>query len=111
MAEVHLNIPDQRVSEGSYFVATAYFRSSGAGTTPTSARYRVDCLTTGEAVTAWTSITPGETASLTIGPNTMKDDSNRNERKQITVEADTGLTTQTRTARAYQVINNLAFDD
>jgi hypothetical protein len=111
MAEVYLEIPKPRIREGNYFVATAKFRDGDSSTTPTTARYRVDCLTTGDAVTAWTTITPATSASISIGPNTMQDNCNRYERRQVTVEADTGLTTQSRTTRVYRVENNLAFDE
>jgi len=109
MPECFIKIPRNQVKESNYFTATAYFRSGDAASAPTTARYRVDCLTTGKNITAWTDITPAVSANLTIGPNTMSYDGNNNERKQITVEADSGLTTQNQATRTYIVLNNNAY--
>ena len=111
MAEVYIKIPRKRVNEGSYFTGTAYFRSGDTAATPTTARWRLDNLTTGRNVTAWTSITPAESANITVGPNTFEEHQRKNVLMQLTIEADTGLTSQDRTTVDYRVINNRAFTD
>ena len=111
MAEVYIKIPRKRVKEGAYFTGTAYFRSGDASTTPTTARWRLDNLTTGKTVTAWTTISPAVSATLTVGPNTLEQHDRKNVLMQITVESDTGLTTQDRTTVDYRIVNNRAFND
>jgi len=85
------------VPEGSSFDVTAYFRTNGAGTTPTTARYRIDNLTTGGNDRAWTDLTPAESITIPITPDdTAVTVNDRKEHKQITVEVNTDLDTQVR---------------
>lgn len=84
--------------ERSQIVVGARFRDRATAdeVTPTNVQYRLDCLTTGQSILDWTSVTPGETVSITVTPtqNAIVSDCNAHERKQLTVAADYGLTTQ-----------------
>jgi hypothetical protein len=111
MAEVYIQIPRKEIVEGAYFNGTAHFRSGDTSAVPTSARWRLDNLTTGRNVTAWTTITPAASATLVVGPNTMEQHCRKNVLMQITVESDTGLTTQDRSTKDYRIVNNRAFND
>lgn len=75
--------------------------------TPTNVKYRLDCLTTGVAVLDWTTATPGETAAITVTPtqNAIQNGCNAYERKQLTVAADYGLSTQFVESIEYVITN------
>jgi len=107
MIDIYVNIPKHKVQEGSSFTATAYFRLIDASTVPTTARYRIDCSTTGDAVRAWTDLTPAASIEIAITPadNAIISNTGLDERKQLTVETDTGLDTQRRERVFYNVSN------
>jgi len=110
--QTYVYFPRPAQWEGSYFVATAYFRDANDnGVAPATARYRVDCLTTGKALTAWTSLTPGESIdiNMTQTENAIQGQRNRVERKQLTVEANFATDTATRDARVWEVDNIQGF--
>lgn len=98
-----------RWKENSRVPVTARFldRASADEVTPTNVRYRLDCLTTGKQIADWTSATPGETVNITITPtqNAMQSDCNVRERKQLTVAADYGLSTEFRESLVYEIEN------
>ena len=108
MIDTYISIPKPKVQEKSSFTATVYFRDSDAGTTPTTARYRVDCVSTGEAIRAWTNLTPAESIEITLTPddNKIVSSQRREERRQLTIETNTGLDTQTR-ERVFWTVKNI----
>jgi hypothetical protein len=108
MINTYTIIPSNNVQEGSSFTATVYFRESDASTVPTTARYRIDDRTTGDAIRAWTDLTPAASIDISITPsdNAMVSGLTRDERRQITVETNTGLDTQTR-ERAYWTVKSI----
>lgn len=95
--------------ERSQFVAGVRFRDRAVDdeVTPTNVKYRLDCLTTGQIVLDWTSVTPGETVSITVTPtqNAIVNDGNTHERKQLMVAADYGLSTQFIDSIDYEITN------
>lgn len=108
MINTYIIIPRNAVQEKSSFTATVYFRDADASTVPTTARYRIDCSTTGEAIRAWTDLTPAASIEITITPddNKIVSTQRREERRQITVETNTDLYTQTR-ERAYWTVKSI----
>jgi hypothetical protein len=98
MDQVEIQIPKPTVTEGTGFTATAAFRtrSTKAASTPTTVKYRLDCLTTETLLADWTSLTPSSSVSIpVIGTyNAIQSDTNDVEVKQLTVKADDGLATQ-----------------
>lgn len=96
--QVEIQIPKTKLNEGSGFTATAYFRtrSTMAANTPTAVKYRVDCLTTRTTLQDWTTLTPGESVSVSITPthNAIQDSNNKRERKQLTVASDPGTSSE-----------------
>lgn len=104
--ETYIVIPKNNVQEKSSFTATVYFRNGDASTTPTTARYRIDCSTTGEAIRAWTDLTPATSIAISITPDDNKIVSQREERRQITVETNTDLDSQTR-ERVYWIVKSI----
>lgn len=98
MTSTYIIIPKTKVDEGTSFTATAYFRDGDASTVPTTARYRVDCSSTGKAIRAWTDLTPAASINITLTPddNQIVSNTRSEERRQLTVETNTALDTQTR---------------
>ena len=76
-----------------------------------TAKYRVDCLTTGKKLTDWTSLTPAVSNSITMTAthNAMQDENNTRERKQITVAANPDTSTAVINTAYWDVINNQAY--
>jgi len=108
---VFINNPNIRAKEGSSFNVTAYFRDGSAASAPSTAQYRVDCLTTGKKLIDWTNLSTSvsNTISITATLNAIQDSGNKTERKQITVQADQDTSTQTRDTSIWDVENNNAF--
>lgn len=108
--QVEIQLPKTRVKEGDNFTLTANFRtrSTKAASTPSTIRYRVDCIKTRRTVVDWTSVSAASAVSIAIPStvNKIKDDSNTKEHKQIIVQADAGLSTQA-TGRAVWIVENL----
>ena len=107
--QIAIQLPRPRVMEGSAFTATVYFRdrATSAASAPSTVRWRVDCLTTGREVVGWTSATPATSVTIPVPPaaNTIQDDGNFLERKQLVVESDSGLSSQERQAVTWDVEN------
>lgn len=95
---IAIQIPKSIWKEGSAFTATAFFRlrSTAAAVTPTTVKYRVDCLSTGKELKALTTISAASNVSIAITGafNDIQNASSDTERKQLTIEADTDLDTQ-----------------
>ena len=104
---LYINFPYPEVVEGGGFTAIAYSRDGTAANTPTTAQYRIDCLTSGQIIKNWTSLTPAAAMNIIItgSDNALKDQSNDYEMRQVTVEEDSDLDTQTRVSGIYRVRN------
>ena len=74
---------------------------------PTTLHYRLDCLSTGTQILDWTSITADDVSSIAITAtqNAIQSDCNEIERKQLTVKANSGLSTQYQASFSYDVTN------
>jgi hypothetical protein len=108
---VSIQIPRPKVKEGSSFTATAYFRASGAASTPTNVYYRIDSLTTGENIADWTSVSAAGNVSISITAthNAIRNQCNRMEKLQLTVDADHDMSTQVRESVSWEVENVRGF--
>ena len=107
--QIAITVPRTTWQEGSAFTATAYCRTraSAAAATPTTLKYRIDCLTTGNEIADWTSVTAASSASISVTGthNAIQSDANDREVKQMTVMADDGLSTQHRGTVRWTVEN------
>jgi hypothetical protein len=108
--QIEIQIPrTATIKEGSHFTATAYFRtrSTSSASTPTTIKYRLDCLTSGSVLTDWTSVGSASNVSIAVTGthNAIQSDANDVEVKQLTVMADEGLATQVRQAMRWRVTN------
>ena len=109
--QVQIQIPRPKVREGSAFTATAYFRdrATSAASTPTSIKYRVDCLTTGRTLTDWTTVSAASSATIAITSTNNAIQARGTESKQLTVAADYGLATQVTESAVWEVEDNGAY--
>lgn len=98
----------RRINEGTAVeLSVARRGDDGSLVTPTSLKYKVDCETSGTAITAWTTLTPASITAIAIPAtsNAIQDDSNPYEDKVVTVMANAGLSTQEVTEQRYRVEN------
>lgn len=107
--QIEFQMPRRVLAEGTGFTLPVKFRdrAQATGSTPTTIHYRVDCLTTGQTLLDWTSVSPSSGVNLTMLPgfSAIRDDLNDFERKQVTVKADDGLSTQCVKAASWEVEN------
>jgi len=107
--QVEISLPKTIYLEEDTFPITAYFRvrATKAASTPTTVHYRVDDLRQRKELVDWTSVTTGANVTITMTAviNEIQDDSSHFERKQITVQADRGLTTQVHGKAVWRVRN------
>ena len=100
VTQIAFQLPKSRFKEGSAFPLPVYLRlrSTAAAATPTTIKYRLDCLTTGNEIVDWTTVSAASnfTISVTGTHNAIQSDGNRYEVKQLTVMTDQDLSTQHR---------------
>lgn len=97
------------IKEGDgHTVTVAWKDGFGAPATPTTARYRVDCLTTGQTPLDWQDIAATPTVDIDIPgtANAIISAANEQEVKQITVQANYGQPNQRTVVGEYVVPNN-----
>ena len=89
-------------------VQVAWKDGLGAAVTPTNSRYRVDCLTTGQTAKDWATIGAASTVTIDIPgtANVIINPANASEVKQITVQANYGMSNQRTVVGQYEVPNN-----
>lgn len=80
-------------------------------TAPNSARYRIDCETTGQVIQDWLDLPAGArvVATVTATQNAIIDDHNRFETKVMAVEANYSLETQYTDSFKWKVKNLQGF--
>ena len=114
MTDTFIKLSNTSAKERNSITVTAYFRdSSNAAEAPTTIHYRIDDLTTKTAITGWTSVTPAVSAAIVItsAENRIIGQGNKRERRQITVSADKGTTTETRDTAEWFVENIGGFEE
>jgi hypothetical protein len=98
-------------NEGDGFIHTAgFYDDDWADSSPATARYRIDCLTTKREVRDWTEITsPTQSVDIVITPadNAIINTRNKVERKEITVQSNYGTDTQKSEVMQWDVKNIL----
>jgi hypothetical protein len=97
------------VREKSQHVLNVTFRDRAtvANVTPTNIRYRIDDLTNCATILDWTAVSPDDEITLTITPtqNELQSQCNREEKRQVTVAADYGLSSQFMDSVCFDVEN------
>jgi len=97
-----------RLLEGSVATFTANFyddSDSWTLTAPTSAKYRIDSVDTGEEIVGWTTLTPATSISITPAVQSLRDQCLDEEARRLTVRANEGLSTQTQQVHAFTLVN------
>jgi hypothetical protein len=95
-------------NEGQSFTATfKFFDASNFPSSPITARYRIDCLSSGQEVRGWTELTPAQSIDIAVTPsdNAIKDSRNSVERKQIVVQSNYGTESQSVQDSEWEVKN------
>ena len=107
--QVEIQLPKTIWPEETVFVATAYFRTRATkvALAPSTVHYRIDCLTTRTQIVDWTSGSAGASLAITITAthNQILSEPSRLETKQLTVQADQGLSTQVNGVVTWKVRN------
>ena len=113
MTDTYVKTPNPRIKERSSHTITAYFRSAGAASAPATIHYRIDDLTTKTLITDWTSVSAAASVSITVksSENRIISDSDKFERRQITVAADKGTDNETRDTAEWRIENIGGFDE
>ena len=114
MTDTFIKLPHPIVKERNSITVTAYFRdAANAAEAPSTIHYRIDDLTTNTAVKAWTSVSAASSAAIVVlsAENRIVHNGNKTERRQITVSADKGTTTETRDTAEWFIDNIGAFDE
>ena len=97
------------VNESSWAqVTVSFFDENGNAFTPTTVDYRIDCLTTGQAIQPWTTAgVPSAvmTIAITASQNAIINEGNSTEEKVLKVRANYGMPTQFMSSFEYQVEN------
>ena len=102
----------QAVNERTTAYLQIVFRDkAGALATPTAVTYRIDCLTSGQAVRASTAVSPASEVEivLTADDNAIRQADSRAEARRVTVVASYGSTADQATARFDYAVTNLDF--
>lgn len=98
----------RKYNEGQSFTATfKFFDEDFLASTPSTARYRIDCLTTGGVVRDWVVLAVSQAIDIAVTPsdNQIIDSSNPNETKQMVVQSNYGTDTQSVQATEWIVEN------
>ena len=97
------------VKEGDgHSVQVAWKDGLGAAVTPTTCRYRIDCITTGLTALDWQDVAAAPVLLIDIpgSANAILANANESEVKQITVQANHGQPNQKTVVGEYVVPNN-----
>lgn len=97
------------VKEGDgHRVTVTWKDGDGVAVTPTTCRYKVDCMTTGSARLSWTTIAAASSVTIDIPgtSNGIVNPANTEEVKQITIQANYGAVNQFTVTGEYTVQNN-----
>jgi hypothetical protein len=72
---------------GTLYITASFYDTANALFTPAAADYRIDCLTTGNEVRAWTDLTPATSVTIAVtGDDTqIYNENNSREVRQLVV--------------------------
>jgi hypothetical protein len=98
----------EEVNEGTTsYLTVSFLDKSGAAAAPASARCRIDCLTSGQVIRAWTALTPGTSIEITItaAENALNNDASEYETRLVTTEGTYSSTEKVTDEYQYRLIN------
>jgi hypothetical protein len=97
-----------RVNESSAATFTAsFYNDSWTATAPTNARYRIDNPDNDTEILGWTTLSPATSNSIAVtgAQNAIVHNCSAEERRQITVQGDAGLSTQYQVTKDWWIKN------
>ena len=108
--QIEIQLPNTIVNEETTFTITAYFRTRATkvASTPTTIHYKIVDIVLRETITDWTLVsTPAGNNDIVItsAENEIIDGSHLQERKQILIKIDSGLSTQVIETKTWRVRN------
>jgi hypothetical protein len=99
----------EQVNEKSAYRKTmTVLDAASAAVTPSTLRYRVDCVTTQTQVQDWVTLTPAASVTILVAAalNSMVNPVNPTETKRVTVQADYETDSQVVGLIEYDVLNS-----
>jgi hypothetical protein len=92
---------------GTLYVTVKFYDLEDTLFTPASAAYRVDCLTSGHEIRAWTDLLPAESVSfaLTGDDNRIIDERHSREMRQLVVRFEDESGNEQKSQAQYRVDN------
>ncbi len=101
---------DDVAEDSTAYLTVAFFDKDGVAAVPTSATYRIDCVTNDASVRASTSLTPASSIEIKLAPDDNKiiSDANEYETREITVSASFGTGDESH-ERAQWRVRNLTY--
>lgn len=106
--QLAFSVPSRHVTEKSTVIVTVKYIDRTTGlVTPTNAKYRIDDVGSGCQIVDWTALSAASSNAITITStqNVIYNCTRKYEKKQITVAADYGLTTEYRDTTVWTVEN------
>lgn len=93
------------------YLSVSFKDKAGALAAPTAVTYRIDCLTSSQAVRGSTAVAPAGTVEITLtaDDNAMRSQSNRSELRRVTVVATYGSASDQLTSEHDYAVTNLQF--
>jgi hypothetical protein len=89
------------------YLTVTFKDKNGVAVAPNSASYRIDCLTSGQAVKAPTALAPASSIEITLTPadNAIRVATHVRETKRVTVSAIYGASDEVNDQYDYDVVN------
>jgi hypothetical protein len=93
--------------EGTLYFTVKFYDTDDALFTPSSAAYRIDCLTSGNEVRAWTDLIPADviTIAVTGSDNQIYDEARSREIRQMVIKYADGSGNEQKSQIQYRVDN------
>jgi hypothetical protein len=104
-------MPRLTIQELDQLPVTITLTLDGIAATPTTLRWKLDCVTTQTSLVEWTDLAASDTVNLTVpaSSNAIIYVANPYETKRITVQANAGTDAQINAVYDYDVTNNFAY--
>ena len=102
-----MSLADKANEDSAAWLTVSFFDPDGDPEAPDSVSYRVDCLTTGNAIRAETSVSPASEIEIVMeaSDNAIQDQTNDVERRLVTVVATDSEGRTQKSAFVYVVRN------
>lgn len=98
---------EQVNEESTAYLTVTFLDKDGNAAAPSSATYRIDCLTSGKAIRGVTALGAGSSVEVTLTPtdNAIQQVSSAKETRRVTIEALYGASDGINEEYDYEVVN------